>query len=372
MYQNKRFYIPTKIYFETGITDRLKDILKDENFKRALLICDSFFEENGTAEEIKNKNDAVLDIFSDFTPNPMLSKVEKASKLLKELDADCVIALGGGSCLDLAKFASAYRYADGKIQDYFFGKKKFEKHIPLIAIPTTAGTGSEVTCVSVCNDDISGIKSPLNDEKFYPYISIVDPRLTLSVPPFVTATTGLDAMAHALEAYWCCAHRDITDTFAVASLKSIFGSLEQAYSDTKRQNIEARREMSKGSLFAGLAFSQTKTAAVHACSYPLSSNFYLSHGEACAFTLDLFLLENAKFDKRIETLAKELGFVNVDEMASKIKYFKKKFKLKTTLADLGCKDSKKLAEECLAHPLYNNNPVKHSVEELAALLEELK
>lgn len=308
MYKNKLFSLPTKIYFEDGIIDSLKDILKEENFNKALLISTPFFVRNGMAEKIKKENDIIVDVFSDFTPSPTLSEIENAANKLKEIDADCVIALGGGTCIDLAKFASAYVKVDGKIQDYFFGRKKLNGHLPLIAIPTTSGTGSEVTSVSACTDDETLIKAPVNDKNFFPHIAIVDPLLTLSVPAYTTAITGMDALAHALEAYWGTPHREISDLFATAAIKAIFENLEDAYLDAKGENVRARREMSKGSLYAGIAFSQTRTAAVHGCSYPLSGNFGLDHGEACAFTLDLFVLENAKVDKRMDVLAKEVFF----------------------------------------------------------------
>jgi alcohol dehydrogenase len=128
--------------------------------------------------------------------------------------------------------------------------------------------------------------------------------------------------------------------------------------------------MSLGSVYAGLAFAPTRTAAVHACSYAISNQFDVPHGEACAFTLGFFLKENAEEDKRLNILAKDLGFKNVDGMVDKIESLKKKFNLKTTLKDLGCVDVGKLVKECVYHPLFNNNPKKYTEESLTKALKK--
>ena len=263
-------------------------------------------------------------------------------------------------------------YEDGDIRDFFYKKKDFTtKPLPLIAIPTTSGTGSEVTSVSVCNDDETGTKSPLAHPNFFAHTALVDPNLTLSLPPFVTATTGLDAMAHALEAYWCCAHNPVSDGLAVAALKRIFANLEKAYTDGK--NVEARAEMALGSLVAGLAFAPTRTAAVHACSYPLSMYYHLCHGEACAFTLDSFVIINGKADPvRMEKLAKDLGFASIEAMAARIKEIKKNLGMKMTLKDVGIEDLTALVENCASQPLLNNNPAKLNKEEITKLFESLR
>lgn len=357
--------------FGIGISEKLDGIIKQQGFKCGMLICDKLFASNGVAEKIKASSPCIAAIFSDITPNPLLSEVEKAAKLLKDINADFVIALGGGSSIDLAKFACSMVFAKHKSQEYFYKRQVFSnEHLPLIAMPTTAGTGSEVTAVSVCNDDETGVKQPLNHPNFYPYMALIDPKCTLSVPPFVTAVTGLDAMSHALEAFWSVNHQPICDMYAEKSLKLIFENLEKSYDNGS--DIEARANMSLGALYAGLAFAQSKTAAVHACSYPLSTDYHLCHGEACAFTLNLFLLENASVDARLHTLAHSLGFDSVEMMADRINELKKKFKLKLTFADIGKEDIETLAELCLKHPLFNNNPKQYSTKELTEVLKRLR
>lgn len=366
------FAYPLKVdlRFGAGIAEKLDEIIREQNFKRGVLICDKLFAENGVADRIRNSSSAIISIFSDITPNPLLSQAEKAARLLQEVNADFAIALGGGSSIDLAKFACSMVFAQHKAQEYFFKRQIFDfAHLPLIAMPTTAGTGSEVTAVSVLNDDATGQKAPLTHNNFYPHMAIIDPALTLSVPPFVTAVTGLDAMSHALEAYWSIKHQPICDIFAENSLKLIFDNLEKAYIDGG--DITARSNMSLGSLYAGLAFSQAKTAAVHACSYPLSIDYNLCHGEACALTLDLFLLENASADGRIHALAQRLGFASVEAMAQAIAQLKKKFKLKQSFAEIGVVDIESLAKKCVNHPILAFNPKTYTPDEMAKVLKRL-
>ncbi|MBO4694481.1 MAG: iron-containing alcohol dehydrogenase [Clostridia bacterium] len=363
---------PVRIEFGVGKVDHLEELVKIYGFSKGVLVCDKLFVNNGYAQKLVANTPSLKDIYSDITPNPMLSEVLKAREVLRRVGADFVVALGGGSSMDLAKFASAMYYEDGDIKDYFYKRRDFStKPLPLIAIPTTAGTGSEVTSVSVCNDDETGTKSPLAHVNFFAHTALVDPNLTLSLPPFVTATTGLDAMAHALEAYWCNAHNPVSDGLAIAALKRIFANIEIAFKDGK--NVEARAEMALGSLVAGLAFAPTRTAAVHACSYPLSMYYHLCHGEACAFTLDSYVIINGKADpERMFALAKALGFKDVAEMAAKIKEIKKNLGMKMTLKDAGIDDLTQLVENCASQPLMNNNPAKLNKEELIELFEGLR
>ncbi len=371
MINNFSYSIPVKIEFGTGLRNNLERIVTRAGFSRGILICDKMFVNNGIAQEIVNNTPSLVAIFSEITPNPLLSEVEKAAALLNENNVDYALALGGGSSMDLAKFACSFALASKPVEDYFYKREVFEnKSIPVIVMPTTAGTGSEVTPVSVCNDAKTGIKAPLISNNFYPHTAIIDPFLTLSVPPFVTATTGIDAMSHALEAVWSKNHQPICDALATEGLRYIFRYIEQAYDNGN--DLNAREGMSYGALLAGLAFGLPKTAGVHACSYPLSYLCGLSHGEACAFTLDLFVKLNATYDIRVDDLAKQLGFESAIAMAERIIELKKKFKFRTSIKDLGCLPAINLAEECVKHPLFLNNPIMLTKEELAQKFGELK
>lgn len=359
------------VVFGSYKSHRIEEIARGAGFSRGVLICDKFFEQNGVAEDLLKCTPSLVDVFSDVTANPLLSSATSAAELIVSTHADYVVALGGGSSLDLGKFASALAVSDGTAQDYFWKRRTFEASLPLFTVPTTAGTGSEVTGVAVMTDDVTGEKAPVNSPCFYAHTAIVDPDLTMSVPPFVTAATGLDAMAHALEAYWCNAHNPVSDKNALSALKRLFENLEQAYLDGS--NARARAQMSLGALEAGLAFAPTRTAAVHACSYPLSDAFHICHGEACAMTLDAFLLFNAGSESvRLNALCYDLGFEDIDAMAAEIRRLKKLTGMHTSLSQFGTANCDELAKACLAHPLMKNNPEIPTLAQMSAILEHLE
>lgn len=360
-----------KIVFGQGVAEDIPALVVKAGYKRGILVCDRLFEQNGTAQKMLKNTPSLSAVFCGVTANPKLEDAQKAAELAKCNHADYIVALGGGSALDLAKFAASLACAEGSAIEYFRAQKTFEKqHLAVIAMPTTSGTGSEVTGVSVMSDGASGDKAPLVHDNFFVAIAVVDPLLTESVPPFVTAATGLDAMAHALEAYWCKAHNEQSDKYAVSALNRLFANIEKAYANG--HDLQAREQMSRGSLEAGLAFSPTRTAAVHACSYPLSEDYHLCHGEACAFTLDSFVRYNGEAEQeRMNALASALGFANYDAMADEIARIKQATGMKTTLEQVGITDVRGLAERCVVHGLMNNNPIKPSVEELEEMFGKL-
>lgn len=369
MIKGFEYFQPVEIIFGQGKIKELNNILNNKGYKKGVLICDRIFILNGLSERLLAENFLIKSVFTDLSPNPLLSEVCNAVKIIKENDADFVIAMGGGSCMDVAKFACSMAYASGDIRDYFYGRKLFEaKKVSLILVPTTAGTGSEVTSVSVCNDEINGIKAPMNHKNFFADIALIDPELTLSVPQNVTADTGIDALSHALEGFWSKNHQPISDMFAFQSCKLILDNLLDAYNNG--QNTVARQNMSLGALYAGLAFALTKTAGCHACSYPISINYKLSHGQACGLTLDSFIRINKNAEnKRLEEFSKSLGYSGADALAEKVKQLKKAMGMKCSLSDYGITDIKKLAYECSIHPLMSNNPVKLGCHQLKQMFE---
>lgn len=355
---------PVKIYFGAGEFSRLGEILRSESLSRCIIVCGKHFAEQ--ANELKADIPEICAVFSEVEPNPQLCGVEAVTALSREHSADCIIGIGGGSSIDTAKFASACVLGDESVEHYYAAAAFPKKHLPVIAIPTTAGTGSEVTQVSVisCGSE----KKTINDPVFMPKIAVVDPALTYSVPPRTTMNTGLDALAHALEGYWSVNHQPICDLYAIEAVHLILENLEAAYKDGK--NTKARCNMSLASLLAGLAFAQPKTAASHACSYPLSADYHLPHGEACAFTLDSLVRINA--DERLEMLCHRVGLDSTEALAERIAYFKNLGGLKTKLSELPNVDIEKLSGDCAAHPLMKNNPVLLDKAALMRMFEGLK
>ena len=362
---------PVKIYFGIGQYDKIGEILKSLGLSRPLIVCGGHFADRAGELEGRLGREhaqvAVCGIFSDICENPQLSGVEEIARLAREQEADALVAIGGGSVMDSAKFAAAIANDGGDACEYYNGTRAFpSKHIPVIALPTTAGTGSEVTQVSVISRDKE--KKTINDPAFMPLAAIVDPMLCISVPPRTTMNTGLDALSHALEGFWSIHHQPICDLMSTEAVRLILTYLERAYRDGK--DMGARCAMSYASLLGGLSFSCPKTAGCHACSYPLSEDYHLPHGEACAFTLDSFVRINA--DNRLEELCRNVGLRDTEELASRIADLKRIGWLRTRLCELENVNIEKLCHDCAVHPLMNNNPVHMDEKALYNMFEALK
>lgn len=364
---------PVEIIFKTGGASNIESLLGDKGWNRGVLVCDPFFAQNGLAKKIcESSGGRILEVFSDITPNPRVEDVNRCADIMRKCSADFAIALGGGSSMDCAKAACGIALTDDTIEAYHTGGKKLTQEVlPLVAIPTTAGTGSEVTCVSVLSDMTKGIKAPIANSKLYPKVAIIDPELTYSVPPKVTASTGLDVISHALEGFWSKNHQPICDALALHAARLGFKYLEAAYNNGN--DVVAREKMCEASVIAGLAFTLPKTAASHACSFPLTNTYHIPHGEACAFTLDLLCEINAEAEGgRVNDFAKDIGFENAAAMGKRIREMKKAMGMKITLADAGIdiKDIDSLAEKC-KHPNILNNPVPMGTEEIKKMFLRL-
>ena len=356
---------PVKIYFGEGKFSQLVDVLHEFGAKRCVIVCGKHF--GPKALKMLEDLDEIAAVFSGVAENPQLSGIVETVRLAKDCCADAVIGIGGGSAIDTAKFAAAVALGDGCPLDYYKGDLPFpEKRLKIFAVPTTAGTGSEVTQVSVVSNDKE--KKTINNPAFMPCAAIVDPVLSSTVPPRTTMNTGLDAMAHAIEGYWSLNHQPISDIMAIEAVRLALNNLEKAYIDGG--DMEARSNMALASLMGGLAFALPKTAASHACSYPLSEDYNMPHGEACAFTLDSLVRINA--DERLEYLSRAVGLRDCSELADRIAKFKEMAGLRRKLSDLGEVDLDKLVRDCAAHPLMRNNPVKMDEAKLREMFENLK
>ena len=356
---------PVKIYFGAGTFAKLGEILDELGVQRCVIACGKHFAP--TAKAMMEKDSRITAVFGGVEQNPQLSGVIETTRLARETKADAVIGVGGGSSIDTAKFAAAIALGDGEALEYYRGEKPFpSERLTIIAVPTTAGTGSEVTQVSVVSHETE--KRTINNPVFMPKVAIVDPVLSSTVPPRTTMNTGLDAMAHALEGYWSRNHQPISDLMAIEAVRLILANLETAYTDGA--DMEARTNMACASLLGGLSFALPKTAACHACSYPLSEDYHLPHGEACAFTLDSLVRINA--DERLELLCRRVGLAGTDELAARIRAFKELGGLRRRLSELGEVDLDKLCRDCAAHPLMNNNPVRMDEARLREMFEALR
>ena len=356
---------PVKIVFGSGCFEKLDAALDELGVKKAVLVCGRHFAPRAQAMQAGGGRYAA--VFHDVEQNPRLSGVEAVVRLARETGADAVIGIGGGSVIDTAKFAAAVAPNPGDAIDYYRGTQplRADSRLTIVAVPTTAGTGSEVTQVSVVSHGAE--KKTINHPAFMPHAAVVDPALTATVPPRTTMLTGLDALAHALEGYWSRNHQPIPDLMAVEAVRLILQNLEHAYRDGG--DAAAREAMAYASLLGGLSFALPKTAACHACSYPLSEQYHLPHGEACAFTLGSFVRLNA--DARLEELCRRAGLSGTEELAERIRALKALGGLRTRLSELGEVDPAALAAACAAHPLMANNPVSLDAAALRRLFESL-
>ena len=312
-------------------------------------------------------------VFMEIEPNPTVESVDALAAQLRANNANALVAIGGGSVMDCAKAAAVLATSDADTIRLFHtgGRPVPATSIPMIAIPTTAGTGSEVTPFAVLDDRTHGTKAPIGGNALYPTVALIDPRLTESLPLSVTAASGLDALAHCMEGYWSINHQPICDALAIEGARLVFTHLETAMLEPG--NREAREQMAYAALLGGMAFQLPKNAIVHACSFPLSQQAHLSHGAACAFTLEFALRLNAPvMEGRMEYFANACGFATIEEMAQRIRHLKKTGGMPITLKDAGiaAEQVPALIAGC-THPLMKNNPVTVTKEILEQLFVEL-
>ncbi len=280
------FFSPNKILLGIGTTKEIGKETKALGGTRALIITDPGVANSGLIDPIRsNLEEAGLKVFlfDRVEPEPPANAVDEGAQYIKETGSDIVIGVGGGSSLDVAKGASLLANNSGKVLDYCGMDLVPNRGLPKILIPTTAGTGSEVTRVLVVTDKTDNMKKVVYSNYAIADVAIVDPTLTLSMPPNVTADSGMDALVHAIETYVSMNATPFSDLLASKAIELIAKYLSMAFA--KNENLEARYHMSLASLLAGLAFASGGLGAVHALSYPLGTQHHLPHGRSNAVML---------------------------------------------------------------------------------------
>lgn len=281
------FISPLKIEAGENAIQKLPDLIRGFRAERIMVFADPGVVKAGiTAPVIKLLENAGLtyQIYEELEPEPPIAVGDKAVQTLKEFQADLVIGIGGGSALDIASAAAVMFGNEGSIKNYLnlSGNKSFSsKGLPKILIPTTAGTGAEITDIAVFS--LEDTKDVLTHEYLLADAAVVDPALTYTVPPAITAATGVDALTHAVEALVSVKATPLTDALAMEAIRRISGSLRSAVADGS--NKEARADMAWGSMIAGLSFYNAGVSGVHALAYPLGGMFKVPHGEANAVLL---------------------------------------------------------------------------------------
>ncbi len=269
-----------------GCIEALGDEVEKMGGTRALIVCDQGIEALGLVTPLAdslNRSGVIHAVFSGVQADPGLGLLNLSREITDNFEADLVIGLGGGSALDAAKLISIMLTNEGPADAYYGINNIPRPGLPMILIPTTAGTGSEVTNISVMEDPKVGLKKAMISDHLYAKVALLDPNLTLDLPPRLTATTGMDALVHAIESYVGVRASVFTDTLNLKAITMIAKNLRQAYANG--QNTAARENMLNASCLAGMAFCNTQNGLDHAMALSIGSKYHLPHGLATAFIL---------------------------------------------------------------------------------------
>lgn len=371
-----------QIYIGFGKINRLEEILLKTQAKNIFLVTGKKSYTSCGAEGILKKILGQYNVqrFSDFEVNPKIRDVEKGMEIFKKKEYDLMIAVGGGSVIDIAKLINIFSAQTESPLNYISGQKIVAYGKPFVAIPTTSGSGSESTHFAVVYIDKS--KYSVAHEFILPTYAIVDPQFTMSIPPVITASTGMDALSQAIESYWAIDSTDESKKYASESIKLTLNNLEKIVNNPSR---ESRLNMMKASNLAGKAINITRTTAPHAVSYAFTSYFGIPHGHAIGLTLGKFLVYNSHVsekdcvDKRgarfVKETIKELCALfdveNTNLARDKIDFLMTLIGLETDLHKLGIrgKDLNLIVENVNTERLFNN-PRKITREDLKRILGE--
>ena len=302
------FRTPEKVYIKRGcLPVALEELKNVMNKKRVFIVTDSFLYKNGYTKVITDKlNEMGIEhaTFSDVQPDPTLASAKEGAKILTEFNPDCIIAVGGGSAMDAAKIMwvlyehpevefldMAMRFMDIRKRVYTFPKMGEKAYF--IAVPTSAGTGSEVTPFAVITDETTGIKYPLADYELLPKMAIVDANMMMDAPKGLTSASGIDAVTHCLEAYASMMATPYTDALAKEALGKIFKYLPRAY-ENGANDPEAREEMANAATMAGMAFANAFLGVCHSMAHKLGAFHHIAHGIANALLIDEVLRYNSQ------------------------------------------------------------------------------
>lgn len=278
---------------------------------RVLLVTDPGVAAAGLLEPViasLEKSRTAYDVFDRVEPEPGAAVVDRCLREVELHEPDVVVGIGGGSSIDIAKAAAIMTGNEGVIGDYFGIDLVPGPGLPTIMVPTTAGTGSEVTPVAILADENENLKKGVVSPYIVPRVAVLDPELTVGLPAPITASTGVDALCHAIEAFTSINATGLTDLLASRAMRIIYENILEAYSDGG--NLEARSRMLEGSLLAGMAFGNAGTTAVHAFSYPIGTEYHIPHGLANAMMLPHVLRFNIeKGPGKFAELAPALGLL---------------------------------------------------------------
>ncbi len=291
-------------------------LLRSRGWQRVLVVTSPSVRASAETLAVAWRDDGTTLAFAaDVPPEPTSGVCERLRARARDFGPDAIVALGGGSVLDAAKLVAALHGRTEPVTDFYGQGRVGARRTGLICVPTTAGTGSEVSPNALLFDDATGAKQAVIDPALVPDAAVVDPTLTVSLPAGLTATTGIDALAHCLEAYANRAAHPLVDGFALEGVRLIAGNLARAVADGS--DLAARAAVATGSLYGGLCLGPVNTAAVHALAYPLAGEYHLPHGLSIALLLPHVVRYNLPaMPGRYAALARAMGAVEPDDAAA--------------------------------------------------------
>lgn len=316
------FNLPTKIVYNHGLASRLGSELKDFGTRNALIITDKVIRKAGLLDKVldglKGSSINPIAIFDDVPPNSELKTVMDATELGKSNQCTLLIALGGGSVMDTAKVVNILLFKGGKIEDHMGAQLIKGRLHPMIFIPTTAGTGSEVTSFAMISDFKNDVKLPFTEDAILPDLAILDPEMTLTMPPKITAATGMDALTHAIEAYVSSETNPVSEALSLKAIELINQNILQATANPG--DVNARGAMLVASFMAGVSFNHAGVGIVHGISHALGGVYHIPHGLANSIILPFSIEHNMETSAaRYARITEHLGFVNIKPTEELIK-----------------------------------------------------
>jgi alcohol dehydrogenase len=358
MFQNFPFNTPL-IHFGFDTIRQLGQEVERLGSKRALLITGPTIAKSDVLEKtqaaLKARSiDFAVNIQGRDTPEPATHIAEEASKVAKEGHFEVIIGLGGGSILDVAKMASALLTNPGRTKDYFGKEKVTRRGKPTIMIPTTSGTGAEVTKHAIFLDTETHVKKAVASNALLPNIAIVDPSLSMGCPPAVTASAGIDAFIHAAEPYLSKNANPVTDAIGLEAVRIITRWLGPAYADG--ENLEARYYMSLGSMMSGLVLNNSGTSLVHAMAYPLGGEYHVPHGVSLCGILPacfegIVMAQPERFARLAQAMGENIDGLSLRESSAvaidAIVHLLKSVRLPVSLPEMGISDRSKVHQWAL-------------------------
>lgn len=373
------FHLPTQIEFGWGKVAQLGERLAQQGVKRVFLVSDKGVEQAGLLARVTEAWSAAgvqFALYTDVEPDPSLETINQGAEVFQAGDYDCIVAVGGGSPIDTAKGIRVVAANGGSIGDYAgVNRVSVSPRIPLIAIPTTSGTGSEVTIFGVYSDWQNNVKVTVTSPYMAPTMALVDPALTLSLPPKMTAASGIDALAHGVETYFSLRSYPASDALALEAISTVAAHLRRAVQDGA--DVAARVGMAHGSLLAGMAFNNGFLGLAHAIGSALSGHCHVPHGVAIGLLLPHVVQFNAQArPDKAAMIAKLLGAKDdsaPEQAAALIAQLVRDIGLPTRLAEVGVPVEKlpDIAKDSFKSGMMKFNPRTPSETEVRELLERM-